>query len=214
MMRLMILGATGAVGQQVLAQAVASDRYSLIVAPTRRVLQHNDLPASVLNPITDMSMPLPDADWWAVDAVICCLGTTLRQAGSQQAFYAVDHDLVIACADKALGAGASCFALNSSLGANAGSRSFYLKTKGETEQHLQALKFSRLALVRPSLIDAERPDRRLGEHAGLIASRLFKPLIPKRYQPVPVEQVATALLGSLSGPSGCDIIESENILAL
>ncbi|MGP4844758.1 NAD(P)H-binding protein [Marinobacter sp. 1Y8] len=213
-MKLMILGATGAVGQQVLDQAVASGRYSLIVAPTRKPLKHDMLTASVLNPVTDMSLPLPDADWWAVDAVICCLGTTLRQAGSQNGFYAVDHDLVVACANKAQAAGAHRFALNSSLGANATSRSFYLKTKGETEQHLQELSFSRLVLVRPSLIDAERTETRLGEHAGLIASRLFKPLIPKRYQPVPAGKIAAALLGSLSGPDGCDIIESEKIQSL
>lgn len=210
-MKLMILGATGAVGHQVLTQAVASGRYSSIVAPTRRPLKQNDLPETTLNPVTDFSLPLPDADWWSVDAVVCCLGTTLKQAGSKQAFYAIDHDLVIACANKALESGAHAFALNSSLGANANSRSFYLSTKGEAEQHLQALGFSQLTLVRPSLIEAERTESRIGEQAGLIASRLFKPLIPKRYRSVPASDIAATLLDSLSGPDGCNIIESESI---
>src|SRR5690554_7296577 len=80
-MKLMILGATGAVGSQVLNQASKDGRFETIVAPTRRPLAS---PGQVHNPVTPFDLPLPPADWWAVDGVICCLGTTLKQAGSKR----------------------------------------------------------------------------------------------------------------------------------
>lgn len=207
-MKLMILGATGAVGSQVLNQAHNDARFETIVAPTRRPLAN---PGRAQNPITSFDLPLPQADWWAVDAVICCLGTTLKQAGSQQAFYRVDHDLVIACAEQARAAGASVFVLNSSLGANEKSRSFYLQTKGEVESAVARMGFERVVLARPSLIDAERPESRPAEKLGLMAGRLLAPVIPKRYRPVRAEVIAAALLRDVTGEPGVIVLESEQM---
>lgn len=156
-MKLMILGATGAVGSHVLEQARKDGRFETIVAPTRRPL---GAPGKAHNPVIPFDLPLPEADWWAVDSAICCLGTTLRQAGSKQAFYRVDHDLVLACAEHARAAGTSVFVLNSALGANPKSRSFYLRTKGKVESAVARMGFERVVLARPSLIDAEREDNR------------------------------------------------------
>lgn len=207
-MRLMILGASGVVGRKVLERALKSDTFSRIVAPTRR-----PLPAAgpIENPVIDFSLPLPDGDWWNVDAVICCLGTTRRQAGSKEAFFAIDHDLVLACAEAAHRRGAHTFALNSSLGADPGSRNFYLQTKGQTETDLGVLGFRRLVLVRPSLIDAEREEQRFGEQLGLRAARLLAPLVPARYRAVPAEQIAATLLQQLDGEAGTTVIESDQI---
>ncbi|HET8849668.1 MAG TPA: NAD(P)H-binding protein [Marinobacter sp.] len=207
-MKLMILGATGAVGSQVLNQAHNDARFETIVAPTRRPLAN---PGRAQNPVTSFDLPLPQADWWAVDAVICCLGTTLKQAGSQQAFYRVDHDLVIACAEQARAAGASVFVLNSSLGANEKSRSFYLQTKGEVESAVARMGFERVVLARPSLIDAERPESRPAEKLGLMAGRLLAPVIPKRYRPVRAEVIAAALLRDVTGEPGVIVLESEQM---
>ncbi|MEC7816031.1 MAG: NAD(P)H-binding protein [Pseudomonadota bacterium] len=207
-MKLMILGATGAVGSQVLNQARNDARFETVVAPTRRPLVD---PERVQNPVTPFDLPLPQADWWAVDAVICCLGTTLKQAGSKQAFYRVDHDLVIACAEQARAAGAKVFVLNSSLGANETSRNFYLQTKGEVESAVAGMGFERVVLVRPSLIDAERPESRPAEKLGLMAGRLLAPVIPKRYRPVPAEAIAAALLREVAGEPGVIILQSEQI---
>jgi uncharacterized protein YbjT (DUF2867 family) len=191
MRRLLILGATGLVGQQVLAQALSDPSVAQIVAPTRRALAPHP---KLLNAIVDFKA-LPQADWWAADAVVCCLGTTLKLAGSPTAFREVDHDHVLAAARLALEAGTPTFALNSSLGASAGSGNLYLRTKGETENGLAALGFTSLTLVRPSLLDGgPRPDVRLGEAVGLWLSRLARPLIPVRYRAVRTEAVARALL--------------------
>lgn len=208
-MKLMILGATGAVGSQVLDQARKDRRFETIVAPTRRSLA---APGKVHNPVIPFDLPLPQANWWAVDAVICCLGTTLRQAGSKPAFYRVDHDLVLACAEQARAAGARVFVLNSALGANPMSRNFYLRTKGEVESAVARMGFERVVLARPSLIDAKREDNRPAEKLGLMASRLLAPVIPKRYRPVSAEAIAATLLRELTGGCGVITLESEQII--
>lgn len=207
-MKLMILGASGVVGGNVLEQALEGSAFQRIVAPSRRSLE---APANVDNPVIDFGQPLPEADWWAVDAVICCLGTTRRKAGSKAAFVAIDHDLVLACAAAAKNRGAHTFILNSSLGADPASRNLYLQTKGRTEADLDQLGFRRLVFVRPSLIDAAREERRLGEQWGLRAARLLAPLIPARYRAVRSERIAATLLAALDGKAGTTVIESEQI---
>lgn len=210
MHRLLILGATGLVGQQVLAQALADPSVAQVVAPTRRALPPHP---KLLNPIVDFKA-LPQADWWAADAVVCCLGTTLKQAGSPAAFREVDHGHVLAAARLARAAGTPTFALNSSLGASAASSNLYLRTKGETEDDLAALGFASLTLVRPSLLDGgPRPDSRPGEALGLWFARLARPLIPARYRAVRTEAVARALLQAarLAEP-GRSCVENAEIL--
>ncbi|WP_166257598.1 NAD-dependent dehydratase [Marinobacter salicampi] len=207
-MKLMILGATGVVGSRVLEQALASDKFETIVAPTRRPLAD---PRKAHNPVIPFTLPLPGADWWAVDGVICCLGTTLKQAGSKTGFYSVDHDLVVACAGMAREAGASGFALNSSLGASPKSLSFYLQTKGKTESAIAGMGFQRFVVVRPSLIDAKREQPRLGESLGLMAGRLLSPITPRRYRPVSADAIAATLLREIGGPPGEIVIASEDI---
>lgn len=191
MSKLLLLGATGLVGQQVLAQALADSAVALVVAPTRRPLAPHP---KLLNPVVDFKA-LPQAGWWAADAVVCCLGTTLKLAGSPAAFREVDHDHVLAAARLARAAGTPSFALNSSLGAAASSGNLYLRTKGETEDALAALGFTSLTLVRPSLLDGgPRPDTRPGEAVGLWFARVAHPLIPARYRAVRTEAVAWVLL--------------------
>ena len=209
MKRLLILGATGLVGQQVLAQALADSSVARVVAPTRRALAPHP---KLLNPIVDFKA-LPQADWWAADAVVCCLGTTLKLAGSPAAFREVDHDHVLAAARLARAAGTPTFALNSSLGAKAGSGNLYLRTKGETEDDLAALGFASLTLVRPSLLDGgPRPDSRPGEAVGLWLFRLARPLIPARYRAVRTEAVARALLQAVQkAPPGRHCVENADI---
>lgn len=207
-MDLLILGATGAVGSQVLEQAQNARDIARIVAPTRRPLDPRE---GIENPVLDLEPPLPEADWWQVDTVICCLGTTLKKAGSKAAFYAVDHDLVLACARQAREAGARTFVLNSSLGADPSSRSFYLRTKGQVEADLETLGFERLVKIRPSLIDAERPEARPAEKLGLMASRVLKPVIPGRYRPVTAQAIAGTLLAQARGEKGIVTVESDAI---
>lgn len=207
---LLLVGATGAVGQAVLRQALAEKRITRIVAPTRRPLEAGFAGnPRLLNPVIDFARLPEEAAWWKVDAVVCTLGTTIKVAGSQAAFAAVDRDLPIAFARLAREAGATRYALNSSLGASARG-SFYLRTKAEAEQGIINLGFASTTIVRPSLIDTERQDARLGEQAGLLFARVLRPLIPRRYRAVSPEVIAAALLrGVLDGRPGTTAVESD-----
>jgi len=207
-LRLLLAGATGAVGNQVLALALADPRIEQVIAPTRRPLTNH---AKLYNPVIDFAHLPVEAPWWNVDAVICTLGTTIKVAGSQAAFAAVDRDLPIQVARLARAAGATRFALNSSLGANPAGN-FYLRTKAEAEAGILNLNYPIFTIVRPSLIDTAREESRPGERIGLIIARIFRPLIPYRYRAVKAEHIALALLnGVLRDQSGECIIESEQL---
>lgn len=207
---LLLVGATGAVGQAVLRQALSEERITRIVAPTRRPLQAAVAGGErLLNPVIDFTRLPEEAPWWKVDAVVCTLGTTIRVAGSQAAFAAIDRDLPIAVGRLARAAGATRYALNSSLGASARGN-FYLRTKAEAEQGIIDLGFASTTIVRPSLIDAERNEARPGEQAGLLIARLLRPLLPRRYRAVSPQAIAAALLrGVVEGSPGVTIVESD-----
>jgi uncharacterized protein YbjT (DUF2867 family) len=151
--------------------------------------------------------------------LICCLGTTIRQAGSQDAFRAVDHDLVLAVGEAAKRAGTAHMIAVSSVGAAAKSGNFYLRTKGETEDGLRALGFDRLDLIRPGLLRGERPGpQRLGEGIATIAAPLTDALLHgsfRRYRSIAGETVAAAIVALASqGGSGVHIHENDAIRAL
>jgi uncharacterized protein YbjT (DUF2867 family) len=206
---LLILGATGLVGYQALQMALADDRIAMVIAPTRRPLTPHP---KLKNPIVNFS-DLADADWWKVDALICALGTTIKQAGSQAAFRAVDYQYVLEAAILAKSAGCSTFVLNSSLGADPNASNFYLKVKGQIEKELQLLGFKSLTLVRPSLLDGgPRPERRYGEEIGLWFGKHLRPLIPARYRPVTTGNVAKAMLAAaLDSEPGMHFMESDKL---
>lgn len=206
----MIVGATGAVGSRALDLAVDDPRVSRVVAPTRCPLPER---AKLTNPVLDFTDLDADPGLWQVDAVACALGTTRRLAGSAEAFRRVDHDLIVAIAERTRAAGARSFSLVSSVGADAEARAFYLRVKGETEDDVRRLGFGSLTLVRPSgLVGGVRSRRNnLGDHL-VGASRAIQPLIPRRYRPVHVDRVARALLdGALSAPPGVTVRESETL---
>ncbi len=224
MSRLLIAGATGLVGRHALALACQDPRVTRIVAPTRRALPahpklKNPRPGTprlgtpqLENPLVDFEALPADAAWWAVDAAICALGTTIRDAGSQAAFRRVDVDYVVAVATHARAAGARAFALNSSLGADPAARGFYLRCKGEAEAAVAALGYPSLTIVRPSLIGGERERRRPLEHFGMVALRALAPAVPKRWRVVPAERIARCLLdAALAAAPGERVVESEAI---
>jgi len=205
---LLLVGATGAVGRVVLDAALADPRVARVTAPTRRALPPRD---RLLNPVVDFAALPADAPWWSVDAVICTLGTTIKAAGSQAAFAAVDRDLPVEVARRARAAGATRFALTSSVGASPGGN-FYLRTKAEAEAGIRALGYPFFTVVRPSLIDTARDERRTGERIGLAFARALRPLIPRRYRAVPAARIAQALLeGALREPPGEQIVESQDL---
>ena len=208
-LHILLLGATGLVGNQILELALPDGRITNITAPTRSALPPHD---KLLNSIVNFEN-LPDAPWWKSDAVLCALGTTIKKAGSQAAFRHVDFQYVLSAANLARAAGSRVFVLISSLGADQRSKTFYLRVKGETEQALEQLGFDSLTVIRPSLLDGgPRPERRYGEEIGLWMGNRLNLLIPKRYRPVSTKNVAKSMLeAACRAQPGLTIIESDDI---
>lgn len=212
MANLLLVGATGLVGREVLRLALADPRVKHLTAPTRRPLAPH---SHLANPRIDFDALPPDASWWKADAVICTLGSTIKKAGSKEVFHRIDHDYPLAVARLARAHGTRGFALTSSTGADPRARSFYLRTKGELERDLDASGFSSLTLVRPSLIGGQRDESRPAERLAMLLMCAFRPIIPRRYRMVPAESIARALLeAALSAIPGRHVIESEGISTL
>ncbi|WP_414612986.1 NAD(P)H-binding protein [Stenotrophomonas pavanii] len=197
-MRVMLLGATGLVGGQVLPMLLADPRCRAVVAPTRRPLALRD--PKLHAPVLQFDA-LPDAPAWArVDAVICALGSTLAQAGSREAFRRIDHGYPMAFARLARAEGARAFALNSAAGANPQSLIFYSRVKGELERDLRALGFASLTLVRPGLIGGERNEVRRGERWALSVLGALGPVLPRSWRINPAGEIARALVEAALAP--------------
>jgi uncharacterized protein YbjT (DUF2867 family) len=211
-----IIGATGLVGQKLLEQLLKSDRYTEVHAIGRRAIEREH--PKLVQHVTDLDALDALQLNTVIDHGYCVLGTTIRQAGTADAFQQVDRDFVCKFGRLMKQASATGLAVNSSLGANARSGNLYLRTKGEMEQCLREREFDCLAIVRPSLlVPTERKEFRLGELVGfrlfqLLGWLLVGPL--RRYRPVEPAAVASALIHSLLQEHvGVVIIESESIPA-
>lgn len=206
-MKLVLVGATGLVGREVLKQALDDPRISLVVAPTRRTLTaHPKLHA----PQTDFDNLPETVDWWRADAVICTLGTTMRRAGSRDSFRLVDYEYPLNVARFAKMNGTSTYVLNSAIGANPNSSFFYNRVKGELEISLARLGFDSHSYVRSGVIGGARDELRWGERSLVFALGLVGRLLPVRWQLNPASRIAQVLLESaLEHRPGVHIITSE-----
>ncbi|MFG6111550.1 NAD-dependent dehydratase [Stenotrophomonas nematodicola] len=209
-MKVMLVGATGLVGGQVLQQLLDDARCDAVVAPTRRPLAVAD--PVLLNPVVDFAALPVDADWWAVDAVVCALGSTIKQAGSREMFARIDHDYPLQVATLAQAHGAQAFVLNSAMGANAQSRIFYNQVKGRLEQDLRGLGYPSLTLVRPGLIGGERAERRTGEHLAGVVLGALGPVLPRAWRINPAGNITAAMLEAALEPRpGVQVIDSAQL---
>ena len=152
----------------------------------------------------------PPPPWAAADHVFCALGTTMRQAGSREAFRRVDLEYPVALARAALRQGARHFLLVSAVGAAPGSWFFYNRVKGEVEAAIGALGFRSVTIARPSLLLGPRPERRVGEQVG----KLLGVLAPPRWRPVAAARVAQALVEAAKAdlPGRC-VLENSDLRA-
>ncbi len=140
---------------------------------------------------------------WQAETAVCCLGTTIKTAGSQAAFRAVDYEAVIAFARLAKRVGVQHFIVVSAVGASSTSASFYSRVKGEMEAALQAMNFATLSIVQPSLLLGERAEQRLGERIGQVVSLPLAPLLMgplSPYRPIHGADVAKAMATLALGP--------------
>jgi uncharacterized protein YbjT (DUF2867 family) len=191
----LLAGASGLIGSHLLPQLLASERYDKIIVVGRRPLplQHPKLTQVVteFDQLEDARLQL------IADDVFCCLGTTRQQAGSKEAFYRVDFLYVVALAALTASNFAAQFLVVSSLGADAKSRVYYSRVKGEMEDAIRPMPFRAVHVFRPSLLLGQRTQPRLGERVAGVALRMLGPLLRgswRQYQPVAAATVATAML--------------------
>lgn len=206
--KVLLAGATGLVGGHILQALLADQSVFEIHVMSRR-------PLSISHPklrvqIVDFSRlrPLVQAD-----EVYLALGTTIKVAGSQAAFRAVDLDANLAVASAAVAAGARRVGLVSAVGASARSSVFYNRVKGELENALKALDLTALVIAQPSLLldsrDALKQPPRIGEKIAIPISKLLAPILPKAYRPVYARAVARSLVNTLPTARGVVVLASD-----
>lgn len=201
-----ILGAGGLVGNHLVKFLLADSRYGKVVVLLRKKIDliHVKLQQHIFD------FDNPDKNLLVADEMFCCLGTTIKSAGSKAAFYKVDHDYVINIAEQGFLNGIKKFAIVSSMGANEKSGVFYNSTKGKTENDLKKIGFEQLIILRPSLLLGHRSEFRFGETVAKLLLVNLSFIIPKKYRPIKGSQVAQALISSMNAnEKGIHIIESD-----
>lgn len=191
----LVAGGSGLVGGALLPLLIAEPDVSRVIAISRRPLIYDH--PRIANRIVPFDALEQALEGTRADIAFCCLGTTLRAAGSQQAFRAVDHDHVVAYARAAHRAGVRRFVMVSAVGADPRSRNFYLRTKGEAENQVAQLGFTSLDIVQPSLLLGWRKELRPLEAVGMVLLPLVGPLLlgdAQRYRAVSASTVAAALV--------------------
>ena len=206
----LVAGATGLTGKHLLEILLADQRYASVHALVRNASLRSH-PRLTEHVVDFESLPkMPKAD----DA-FCCLGTTIRKAGSQAAFRKVDFDYVLNFARAAKVAGVRRFWVVSALGANPKSAVFYNRVKGEIENALKAMEFDSLYIFRPSFLLGERAEARAGERLGIAVFSVLAPQLigpASRVRPVDAKAVARAMVLAASGSAnGTRVIESDEI---
>jgi uncharacterized protein YbjT (DUF2867 family) len=209
----LVAGASGLVGGLLLDALLEDPLYREVCSLGRRPLprQHPKLVQRTVDFARLEGEALP-----ASDEAFCCLGTTIKKAGSQEAFRAVDHDAVLAFAKAARQAGAKRFLVVTALGADPRSRVFYNRVKGEVEQALQGVGFESLVILRPSLLLGERAESRPGEHVAIVLSKALGPLLrPFGGRPIEARTVARAMRAlAHEGPPGVRVVPSGELQGL
>lgn len=209
----LIFGATGLVGKHLLNYLLNDNYYTQVIALLRSPLKIQS--SKLLQLVVDFDeLPL-HLDEITGDDVFCCLGTTIKKAGSQEAFSKVDHDYVIQIASAALKNGAGQFLFLSSIGADASSSNFYYRTKGKVEKDLIETGYKSIHIFRPSLMLGDRDEVRLGESLGKFFMKTFSFALigkAKKYKPIKGEIVASAMNHSAKqNYPGIHVYESDQI---
>ncbi|HKX44754.1 MAG TPA: NAD(P)H-binding protein [Burkholderiaceae bacterium] len=212
----LVAGATGLVGRALLPLLEASDAYAGVHVLVRRPVTGIEANPKVAFHTVDFAhLPQP---FPAADDVYIALGTTIKVAQTQEAFRHVDHDYVVNTARAARRAGARRLAVVSALGADAHSRVFYNRVKGEMQEAIVTLGYESVVIAQPSLLTGDRASLGQPIRAGEVwATRLLSPLmgwVPKGIRPIPASVVADALLdATLAGAPGVHHLSSAQMLA-
>lgn len=203
-----VLGATGLIGRSLTEQLAQTGNYASIEVWVRRSTK--DWPKGVAERIVHFDTI--DHLGSPCDIVFCCLGTTIKQAGSKEAFKKVDYAYPLKIAKLAKRENVSAYVIVTAMGSSSSSSIFYNKVKGEVERDLDALNFEHLGIFRPSMLLGDRGEFRLGEVIGKVFMKAFSFIIPKKYQAIQGSQVAKAMLSYSEKPQkGKVIIENQEM---
>jgi uncharacterized protein YbjT (DUF2867 family) len=213
----LVLGATGLVGGHCVDLLLGGAAWARVTTIGRRGVDREH--PKLVQRVADLGRMEQEAgDAFAVDDVFCCLGTTIAKAGSRAAFMRVDHDYPVVAARLASGRGAARFLLVSALGADAKSRIFYNRAKGETERDVAGVPFEGVALVRPSLLMGERTEHRSGEAFAQKVMPLLSPVMLgplRKYRAIEAIAVARAMVRlARERFTGIRVVESDELQRL
>jgi len=211
----LLAGATGLVGGYVLRRLLAHPSYVRVEILVRREMPIRD--SKLTQHIVEFARLSDGAPGVAPDDVFCCLGTTIRKAGSEEAFRRVDYDYPLALARLAKAAGAGKFLMVSALGADPKSAVFYNRVKGEVEQAIAAIGLPAPYFFRPSLLTGPRAEHRPGEKIGIAVGKLIAPLLIgalRKYRPIHADTVAAAMVYVADHDVAAGVIESDAIARL
>lgn len=207
-----LAGATGLVGGCLLDELLADAAWTAVLTVGRRPAPRAE--DRLEQRVVAFDDPAAFSGLPAGAVVFSCLGTTIKAAGSQSAFRAVDHDAVLGLASAAAEAGCSQFLHVTALGADPRSRIFYNRVKGETERDVAALDLPTVVAFRPSILDGARAESRPAELLGLSVMRLAAPVLG-RYAPTRALTLARAMLAVAADPvPGARVIGAGEISAL
>jgi len=208
-----VFGATGLIGRSLVNELTSSENYSLI-----KIFGRNEKRYSSVEKIREFVIDfnrLPDySEQITGDDLFICLGTTIKKAGSVEKMEEIDRDIPIRIASIASANRVNRIAVVSSIGADPGSKNYYLRIKGEMERGVMTLNFKTIAVVRPSILFGERNERRMGEAIGKFMMKIFGIfLVGKylKYRGIEGKAVASAMVKILSNRTGKEIYESDKL---
>ncbi len=210
-MKALVIGATGAVGKDLVQQLIEDSSFERIDVFVRREVK---IPAAkVVVHTVDFDHPETWADQLQGDVLFSCMGTTIKAAGTQEAQWKVDYTYQYDAAKAAKANGVKNYVLVSSVGANAKSKVFYTRMKGVLDDAVQQLGFEGCFILRPPSLIRKGSDR-FGEKVGIVALKAFNAIgLMRSFTPMPTEAVAAAMIRlAKSGRKGVEIIESQEIL--
>lgn len=206
-----IAGASGFIGNYLVSMILEDTHFQEVRILVRKeiALQHPKLKQFVVN---FDNLAAHQTAFEGVTHAFCCLGTTMKNAGSKEAFYKVDFTYCARFADAAKKARVAHFQLITSAGASQQSSFYYSQVKGEIETYIQSLAFPTTLILRPSLLMGERKERRFGEKIGQVVAGALSFLIPKKYRGIQGKVVAKAMLAqAIKNNKGLIIMESDVI---
>lgn len=212
---ILLIGATGLVGNEILKLLHRDQLFNEIIILTRREIPGFSDDKRIRQIIADFSRLEDYKEHIKAYYIVSTLGTTIKKAGTKENFRKIDYLYTLKTAELALQNGASHFLLVSSLGANDSSRIFYNRVKGEIEKAVSALPFKSVSIFRPSILSGKRDEFRIGEVFGRSLMKAFSFMVPVKYQPTEAYQLAEVILHTArKDQPGKKIYEADEIREL